>query len=615
MSHTNEAPQKRFSGSVTQAFVHLFLGEAPGWYKKTIIAFLVLNALLVVMLPAQSYSETFSFTGSLNRFVVGWVLIGEFIFCLAMALKAYPLGPAGLLAIEAVALKMALPFGSVHLTEEFAVGAHGEEGEGGNLLLDSGERIYDYLTNMSYLHQMSISTEIIYEEVAINLPVLLLLMFMVAGIHFMKEGLLVMFSKLLTSVRSKVALSIIFMNIGAFLSAFLDALTVTAVIIAVAVGFYKVYTNFISKHGDTYTSEKEAAQEGEGHHDEHGEHGDDHGHGTPAKAFNEAELPETTRQDLENFRGFLRNVLMHAAIGTCLGGAMTKVGEPQNLIIAEKMNWSFADFFFKMIWITLPVYIAAHLVLIFAEKFKILGFGYKMPEPVYQILLRNYKEIEEKFDNITRAKFIAMFFAGIFIIVALSLHIAEVGIIGLTVIIFLTSMTGIISEHQIGDSFKESLPFASLLVVFFAIVSVINSQGLFTPIMHYVFTSLSGEAQAGAFFAANGLLSVISDNVFVATIYITEALKAFDAGIIDRPQLDMLAAATNMGTNIPSIGTPNGQAAFLFLLTSAIAPLIRLSYMEMVKLALPYTIVLSSVAFFSLLYDYAVHMAAHGIVH
>ncbi|MEO0975345.1 MAG: hypothetical protein AAFX85_19830, partial [Pseudomonadota bacterium] len=34
----------------------------------------------------------------------------------------------------------------------------------------------------------------------------------------------------------------------------------------------------------------------------------------------------------------------------------------------------------------------------------------------------------------------------------------------------------------------------------------------------------------------------------------------------------------------------------LFLLTSALAPLLRLSYMKMVQLAFPYTIVLSIVA-------------------
>ena len=57
----------------------------------------------------------------------------------------------------------------------------------------------------------------------------------------------------------------------------------------------------------------------------------------------------------------------------------------------------------------------------------------------------------------------------------------------------------------------------------------------------------------------------------------------------------MLAVAINTGTNIPSVATPNGQAAFLFLLTSALAPLIRLSYVKMLWMALPYTIVLSVV--------------------
>ena len=53
--------------------------------------------------------------------------------------------------------------------------------------------------------------------------------------------------------------------------------------------------------------------------------------------------------------------------------------------------------------------------------------------------------------------------------------------------------------------------------------------------------------------------------------------------------------AINTGTNLPSVATPNGQAAFLFLLTSALAPLIRLSYGRMVLMALPYTLVLTIV--------------------
>ena len=97
------------------------------------------------------------------------------------------------------------------------------------------------------------------------------------------------------------------------------------------------------------------------------------------------------------------------------------------------------------------------------------------------------------------------------------------------------------------------------------------------------------------FFLANGLLSMISDNVFVATVYINEIKAALDAGEINRKEFEQLAVAINTGTNLPSVATPNGQAAFLFLLTSALAPLIRLSYGRMVIMALPYTIVMGSV--------------------
>ena len=102
------------------------------------------------------------------------------------------------------------------------------------------------------------------------------------------------------------------------------------------------------------------------------------------------------------------------------------------------------------------------------------------------------------------------------------------------------------------------------------------------------------------FFVANGFLSAISDNVFVATIYINEVKNAFDNGLITLNQFNNLAIAINTGTNIPSVATPNGQAAFLFLLTSSLAPLINLSYLRMVYMALPYTIVLSIVGFISI---------------
>ncbi|GIR83031.1 MAG: hypothetical protein CM15mP84_07790 [Cellvibrionales bacterium] len=71
--------------------------------------------------------------------------------------------------------------------------------------------------------------------------------------------------------------------------------------------------------------------------------------------------------------------------------------------------------------------------------------------------------------------------------------------------------------------------------------------------------------QTSNVFLANGVLSAISDNVFVATVYISEIDAALKAGEIDRAEFDRLAIAINTGTNLPSVATPNGQAAFLFL--------------------------------------------------
>jgi NhaB family Na+:H+ antiporter len=64
---------------------------------------------------------------------------------------------------------------------------------------------------------------------------------MVAGIFFMKNLMLTIFTKLLLKVESKKLLSLLFCFSAAILSAFLDALTVTAVLIGVTIGFYRIY--------------------------------------------------------------------------------------------------------------------------------------------------------------------------------------------------------------------------------------------------------------------------------------------------------------------------------------------------------------------------------------
>ncbi|HIF9220860.1 TPA: Na(+)/H(+) antiporter NhaB [Photobacterium damselae] len=488
--------------SLGNAFIKNFLGKAPDWYKVAIIAFLIINPIVFFLV---------------DPFVAGWLLVVEFIFTLAMALKCYPLQPGGLLAIEAVAIGMTSP-------------------------------------------------EQVKHELVANIEVLLLLVFMVAGIYFMKQLLLFIFTKILIGIRSKVLLSLAFCVMAAFLSAFLDALTVIAVVISVTVGFYSIYHKVASEQ------------------DPNSQH--DH--------TSDENMQEVSRDDLENYRAFLRSLLMHAGIGTALGGVTTMVGEPQNLIIADQAGWQFGEFIIRMAPVTVPVFICGLLTCILVEKFHLFGYGARLPENVRKILVDFDNEERKSRTNLDYAKLIIQVVIAVWLIVGLALHLAAVGLIGLTVIILATSFTGITEEHALGKAFEEALPFTALLAVFFSIVAVIIDQHLFAPIIQWVL-SMEGSAQLTMFYVANGILSMVSDNVFVGTVYINEVKAALLDGVITRDQFDMLAVAINTGTNLPSVATPNGQAAFLFALTSAIAPLIRLSYGRMVYMALPYTIVLTLV--------------------
>ena len=285
------------SDSSLNAFWSNFLGESPNWYKQTIIGFIVINPLLLMVA---------------GPVVTGWALIGEFIFTLALALRCYPLQPGGLLAIEGILLGLADPHSVFH-------------------------------------------------EAEANFEVILLLMFMVAGIYFMKDLLLFVFTKILLNVRSKKLLAFLFSIVSAVLSAFLDALTVTAVLISVGVGFYAVFHRVASGMDVTDKSH-------------------DHTRDTAVQADSQA--------DLEAFRAFLRSLLMHGAVGTALGGVCTLVGEPQNLLIATVAGWDFQTFFLYRAPITMPVLACGLITCVLLEVTGWFGYGALMPENVRQVLTR-----------------------------------------------------------------------------------------------------------------------------------------------------------------------------------------------------------------------------------
>jgi NhaB family Na+:H+ antiporter len=130
-----------------------FLGNSPLWFKNIILLF------LVVCLPLKLIVGTT---------VLGWMFIAMFILTLAMALKCYPLQSGGLIAIAILALGLTTP-------------------------------------------------ETVWYEIKQNLSVLALLIFMVSFIYFMKPLLSFVFARIIVGVHNKVALSLLFSVMAAFL--------------------------------------------------------------------------------------------------------------------------------------------------------------------------------------------------------------------------------------------------------------------------------------------------------------------------------------------------------------------------------------------------------------
>ena len=149
----------------------------------------------------------------------------------------------------------------------------------------------------------------------------------------MKNLLMVIFTKLLQAIQSKILLSLLFVISAAFLSAFLDALTVTAVLITVTIGFYHVFE----------------------------------------KSYKNKEIDEG---EFDQGKSFLADIMMHGAVGTALGGVCTIVGEPQNLLIADKAGWEFMEFFYRMAPVTIPVLISGLFCCVLIERFKVFNYGY-----------------------------------------------------------------------------------------------------------------------------------------------------------------------------------------------------------------------------------------------
>ena len=470
-----------------------FLGKTPLWYKYTILGFLIVN-------PLANYF--------ISPFVAGWMVLIEFIFTLALALQAYPVAAGGLLALQAAVLGLA-------------------------------------------------STDTIYNEIAANLPTLLLLTFMVAAIYYVKDVLSLLFTKIFLMFHKKWQVALAYCMVTAFTSSFFDALTVLAVLIIVCFYFLGIYYRAINADPKDY------------------------------KTLDSAEV--------EEFRGYLRNLIMHCAVGTAMGGTLTLVGEPQNLMIGSKMGWSFAEFFLHCGIIAVPVVISGFLLCPILEITRFPGFGYQLPDRIRKLIAEDYAEKAKQASGQSTYKYILQGIVSVLLVLALGFHWAAVGLIGLAIIVVIGAFTGMVEEHEFAEAFNHCMPFVTLITIFFAILGVVHDQHLVPPAVNWVFSSFEGPMQLLVLYIINGAISMVSDSVFVAAVFIAEVENAYKAGAFNLEWYQFLATVVNMGTNIPSLGTPNGTAGFLFLLTSALSPVIKLSYLRMFLLMLPYFIVLSGV--------------------
>ena len=315
------------------------------------------------------------------------------------------------------------------------------------------------------------------------------------------------------------------------LSAFLDALTVDRRRSSRSpTGFYAVYHRVAS---------------GSGLDDDH-DHDDDE------------LVDDPLRGDLERFRAFLRSLMMHAAVGTAMGGLRRSSANRRTSLIGELAGWDFVEFFVRMPPVTMPVLRRRGSRRALLERTALVRLRRPLPASVREVMRALGRARVGQRTPPQRARLIVQAITATCLVVGLALHVAEVGLDRLGVICSRRRSPASISEQRLGHAFEDALPFTALLVTFFAIVAVIHDQGLFAPVIDRV---LADEGQAQLALHLRRDRSAVGDQrqrLRRDRVHHRGA-AAFEAGEITREQFELLAIAINAGTNVPSIATPNGS--------------------------------------------------------
>ena len=126
-----------------------------------------------------------------------------------------------------------------------------------------------------------------------------------------------------------------------------------------------------------------------------------------------------------------------------------------------------------MVPVTMPVFAVGLLTCIALELTGWFGYGAKLGAPVRDVLADYDREESARRTLRQKSVIVVQAVCAVVLVFALGLHLAEVGVIGLMIIILATAFNGVTEEHRLGHAFEEALPFTALLAVFFAVVAVI----------------------------------------------------------------------------------------------------------------------------------------------
>ena len=192
---------------------------------------------------------------------------------------------------------------------------------------------------------------------------------------------------------------------------------------------------------------------------------------------------------------------MHGAVGTALGGVTTLVGEPQNLLIAEIMDWEFLEFFLKMAHISMPVLVVGLITCASLEMTGSFGYGAQL-SPKVRAMLEEYDHDDEAKRTMQERMVIV-----VQAVVALVLiHRARPAPRGARRRRPAGDRTGdrVQRRHRRASHrprVRRGAAVHGAAGRVLAIVAVIHEQGLFTPVIHWVMT-YDGKVQQALFYLA-----------------------------------------------------------------------------------------------------------------